>query len=154
MATLVKGKTSIKINGAKESEDVQANVTEYAIESGSPLSDHTQRASKGISITGFLLGNNANYNYKTLLSWQDSGAELTWKGRIYHAKLMMTGLQKSYDHYKNGFAISFSLIAIKKAKTSWKKKKKKKGKQQVKKPAAKPKAKYVTVKPGNTYWGW
>lgn len=157
MAYLINKKTKIKIDGAKESESVEANITQYAIENGSPLSDHTQRASKSIQITGFLLGKNADKNYKTLMGWQDKGVELQWKGRIYHNGLMMSGLTKSYDHYKNGFDISFTLNAVKKAKTSWKKKKKKKkkkGKQQVKKPKKKSKKKYVTVKRGNTYWGW
>lgn len=153
MATLTNGKVSVKIFSVTEGENVEANVTQYPIESGSPLSDHSQRASKGISIEGFLFGSSATNDYKTLLGWQDSGAELTYKGRIYHTKLLLGSLSKSYGPYKNGFSISFQLIAIQKATTPWKKKTTK-GKTQVKPPAKKPAAVYVTVKPGNTYWGW
>ena len=154
MAIITNGKQSIKVTNVTETENVDANVTQYTIEEGSPLSDHTQRTGKGISVEGFFLGSNATNDYKTLMSWQDNGVELTYKGRIYHTKLLLSGLSKNYNNYGNGFGVSFRFVVIQKAKTSWKKKTNK-GKQQVKKPVVKANpAVYVTVKSGDTYWGW
>lgn len=137
-----------------EEETVTPSITQHPVENGSPLSDHTQRTSKGISIQGFLFGNSSSNDYKKLMSWQDGGVLLTYRGRIYHGSLLLNGLTKQYGNYSNGFAINFQLLVIQKATTSWKKKVQNKGKQQIKQPAKKPAAVYVTVKPGNTYWGW
>lgn len=152
MAVLTDGKKSITIISITESENIDANVTQYPVENGSPLSDHSQRTGKGISISGMILDPGASDKYKTLIAWQDKGVMLTYKGAIYHGSLLLSGLSKSHEKYKNGFAVTISLTVIQKATTSWKKKVVKKGKQQV--TGKKTAAVYVTVKPGNTYWGW
>lgn len=151
MGTLTAGSKTINIVNITEDEAMSANVTQYPVEEGSPVSDHIQFSSKSLQISGYLLGDSAENDYLTILDWQNTGATLSYKGRVYFHGVYLSNVSKSLGRISNGFGFTCTLTVIRKAKTSWVKLPTK-GKQQVTPPASK--EVYVTVKAGNTYWGW
>ena len=145
------GKQAIKVVNSSESESRSSTVTQFPVEEGAPVSDHTQFQGKTVQMTGFLLGSNAEQNYKTLSDWQDKGYLIEYRGRIYIKDIVIDNVSKTYDKIGNGFGISIAFTPIRRAKTSWTKVPNSGKKQPT---PAKSTAIYVTVKRGNTYWGW
>lgn len=151
MAKIINGSQEIEIVNITENENLASLVTQYPVESGAPISDHTQISGKTLQVTGFLLGDKAESDYTTLEKWKNEGKLVSFKGRVYLRNLSITDISKGYDRIENGFSINISYTVIRTAKTSWSKVPNN-GKKQP--PPAAKKEVYVTVKKGNTYWGW
>ncbi|HAA3491394.1 TPA_asm: hypothetical protein GEH82_14500 [Listeria monocytogenes] len=150
---------SIKIVNTSESESAPVTVTDNPVEIGSPLSDHVQRETRTLEISGFLLGPSAEKDYSTLLSYKDRGIVLIYRGRVYFNNVLISNLSRSYNTIKNGFEISITIRDLRRASTPWvRKKKKSSGKKQPVKPKKQPVKKTtavcVTVKSGDCYWKW
>lgn len=154
MAFIVNGSQEIEIVNIQENENISSTVTQYPVEKGSPISDHTQISSKTMQVSGYLFGDSKSSSeakYNALQKFKNEGKLVEFKGRIYLKNLAITDVSKSYDKIGNGFAINISFTVIREAKVSWSKIPNN-GKKQPTTP--KNPEVYVTVKRGNTYWGW
>ncbi|EAC3457121.1 LysM peptidoglycan-binding domain-containing protein [Listeria monocytogenes] len=150
---------SVKLVNTNESESSPFTITDNPVETGSPVSDHVQRETKTLEISGFLLGATAERDYATLKDYAEKGTIVTFRGRVYFKNVLISNLSKSYNTIKNGFEITISLRDLRRASTPWvRKKKKSSGKKQPVKPKKQPVKKttavYVTVKSGDCYWKW
>lgn len=97
----------------------------------------------------------ANAHYAQLVKWQARGTLVKYFGAMNSGTVMIKELNRVADDggYKNGYKITMTLQQVNII--GWGKKKRKHA--GVKKPhkgKRKSKKVYVTVKPGNTYWGW
>ncbi|EAC5079571.1 LysM peptidoglycan-binding domain-containing protein [Listeria monocytogenes] len=145
---------SVKLVNTNESETSPFTITDNPVETGSPVSDHVQRETKTLEISGFLLGSSAEKDYATLKSYAEKGTIVTFKGRVYFKNVLISNLSKSYNTVKNGFEITVSLRDLRRASTPWvRKKKKSSGKKQSSK-TKKSAGTYITVKKGDCYWKW
>lgn len=156
MGVLSSGKSKITIRAESEQETVTNTVAQYPIQRGQPIVDHTQRESKTWSFDAKLYGKNQkaiDVQYQKLLDWQFAGTLLKYNGAVRHSNIIISELSKTYDDggFKNAMKISISLTAVWLVKSSFTKAKHvgpKKAK------SSKKAGKYVTVRAGNTYWGW
>ncbi|EAD3347505.1 TPA: LysM peptidoglycan-binding domain-containing protein [Listeria monocytogenes] len=145
---------SVKLVNTNESETSPFTVTDNPVETGSPVSDHVQRETKTLEISGFLLGSSVEKDYATLKDYAEKGTIVTFKGRVYFKNVLISNLSKSYNTIKNGFEITVSLRELRRASTPWvRKKKKSSGKKQSSK-TKKAVGTYITVKKGDCYWKW
>ncbi|EGP9901970.1 hypothetical protein I1C44_001946, partial [Listeria monocytogenes] len=62
---------SVKLVNTNESESSPFTITDNPVETGSPVSDHVQRETKTLEISGFLLGATAEKDYATLKSYAE-----------------------------------------------------------------------------------
>lgn len=145
---------SVKLVNTNESESSPFTITDNPVETGSPVSDHVQRETKTLEISGFLLGSTAEKDYATLKSYAEKGTIVTFRGRVYFKNVLISNLSKSYNTIKNGFEITVSLRDLRRASTPWvRRKKKSSGKKQPSK-TKKSAGTYITVKKGDCYWKW
>ncbi|HFK7038839.1 hypothetical protein AWL03_14525 [Listeria monocytogenes] len=145
---------SVKLVNTNESETSPFTITDNPVETGSPVSDHVQRETKTLEISGFLLGANAEKDYATLKGYAEKGTIVTYQGRVYFKNVLISNLSKNYNTVKNGFEITVSLRDLRRASTPWvRKKKKSSGKKQSSK-TKKSAGTYITVKKGDCYWKW
>lgn len=146
-------------------EENDADVTQVAIDSGAPTTDHSQISGKTNSITAWITGKTRkeiDKSYSQILSWESNGNEVHYSGSIYWNHAWISAFGKTYDQpYTNVLQVTFTLTYAQKAKitTTAKKKKKARPKKAKKKATggkkkAKSTKKYVKVKKGNTYWGF
>ncbi|EAD6274211.1 LysM peptidoglycan-binding domain-containing protein [Listeria monocytogenes] len=150
---------SVKLVNTNENESSPFTITDNPVETGANVSDHVQRETKTLEISGFLLGATAERDYATLKDYAEKGTIVTFRGRVYFKNVLISNLSKSYNTIKNGFKITISLRDLRRASTPWvRKKKKSSGKKQPVKPKKQPVKKttavYVTVKSGDCYWKW
>ncbi|EAC5290798.1 LysM peptidoglycan-binding domain-containing protein [Listeria monocytogenes] len=150
---------SVKLVNTNENESSPFTITDNPVETGANVSDHVQRETKTLEISGFLLGATAERDYATLKDYAEKGTIVTFRGRVYFKNVLISNLSKSYNTIKNGFEITISLRDLRRASTTWvRKKKKSSGKKQPVKPKKQPVKKttavYVTVKSGDCYWKW
>lgn len=143
---------SVKLVNTNESESSPFTITDNPVETGSPVSDHVQRETKTLEISGFLLGATAEKDYATLKSYAEKGTIVSFRGRVYFKNVIISNLSKSYNTIKNGFEITVSLRDLRRASTPWVKKKSSGKKQPVK--SKKSPGTYITVKKGDCYWKW
>ncbi|MFC6178258.1 LysM peptidoglycan-binding domain-containing protein [Weissella sagaensis] len=151
--TDAKGKTVV-LSVETENEQLENTVATHPVENGSPITDHAQMESKTFEFSGKIIGKNQSEvddKYMQLLTWFHQSTLLQFRGAIRHNNMLISHLEKTYDEggYKNAVKFNISLIAIYTVNVYWKKAKNS-GKKQAK-PSG---AVYVTVRPGNTYWGW
>ncbi|MBC1389249.1 LysM peptidoglycan-binding domain-containing protein [Listeria welshimeri] len=145
---------SVKLVNTNESESSPFTITDNPVETGSPVSDHVQRETKTLEISGYLLGATAEKDYATLKSYAEKGTIVSFRGRVYFKNVLISNLSKSYNTIKNGFEITVSLRDLRRASTPWiRKKKKSSGKKQSVKSKKSP-GTYITVKKGDCYWKW
>lgn len=156
MGVLKAGKVSIKISAETEDEDLALKVSQYPVQSGNAITDHVQQESETWSLEGKIYGKNTadvDKKYQQLLNWSNSGTLLRYDGAIHHGNMMITSLHKTYDSggFTNAIKFNMELQYVAVVKTSFTKAKH----VGPKKPKpAKSKGTYVTVRAGNTYWGW
>lgn len=91
--------------------------------------------------------------YKTLVKWQYHGRLLKYIGVMHEGSVMIEEISRTNDGIKNGYKVTINLrrvniIGRKKKKRHAGTKKAGKGKRKHNKRV------YVTVKRGNSYWGW
>ena len=142
----------ISLVNVREDEVVNVNVTTLPIESGAPISDHVQRQNNVLRITGYLLGSDAESNFTQLENMAHQGTVTKYQGRVQLRDVLISGISRGYQDIKNGMELSISLTTVKRAKTSWVRRTASVGRQQAT-PSRSPN-KYVTVRAGDTYWGW
>lgn len=155
MGVLTDGKTKLNLTIDSEQESVKNTVAQHPVQRGDPMVDHTQRESKEWDFEGKIISSNQqaiDVIYSKLLDWQFNGTLLTYTGAIRSGNLIITDLNKTYDDggFKDAVKISVSLLAVSTPTSSF-----------VKavhvgavKPSGSSSGVYVTVRAGNTYWGW
>ncbi|CAM3084938.1 LysM repeat-containing protein [Lactobacillus bombicola] len=143
-----------------ENEDNATDLTTWAVDKGAPRKDYARTSSKTITITGLITGDTsqeAENKYAKLEAWKMHHYELTYKGRIYYQHLILTGLNRSYDGYRDNIKcnLTFQFAYAAKVTTSTNKKSKKKTSKSSKTTRGSRNKKYaaITLKPGNTLWG-
>lgn len=159
MASKIKvGSDEVWISVPVETEATTTEVAQYPIEDGSNISDHVKTGQVTYPITGKifdpepLIGLDKHNFYNKLKKWQDKGTPVLWGGVMYVGRGLITNLTYTEGQYKNCIDVSFTLIPLKTAYLHWRKKESG-GKKQPQQPS-KQNETYVTVKAGNTYWGW
>lgn len=137
-----------------ESLSRQFDVAQNAVESGSAITDHIGMTEDSGTITGYLLGDGGNNvdgqnALAQLMLWQERGTVLQFFGRRFVAPMIISGIEHSY----NNNAINATKVSI-----TWKFLRVVQRPEQivvaVKKPVGDGDGVWVTVQPGNTYWGW
>lgn len=154
MALIQVGNTKIYVVNTSEGDASSANVSQYPVESGAPITDNMMYMGGQVTVSGFLLdekGSTAEKAYSTLVDWQKNVKWITYRGRMYFKNAVIQDVSRSYDRYKNGFGVNITLQPISIAKSVWEKIPQPPVAKQPVKPSS---AVYVTVQPGNTYWGW
>lgn len=146
------GNTKIQLVNSSEGQSSSANVSQFPVEEGAPISDNMMYMGGPVTISGWILGDKAEQSYNSLVEWQKKAALVSFRGRIYLKDAAIQDISKGYDRISNGFSVSITLMPIRIAKAIWAKI----PQPPVAKQPVKPKttAVYVTVQPGNTYWGW
>lgn len=157
MATLSDGKKKVVISAESEEESIENTVAQYPVQSGNLVTDHTQRASIGWTVEGKIYGKNhseINNSWQQLISWQYNGNRIFWSGAITHGDVILTNITKTYDEggFKNAIKVVLEFKEAHIVSTSFVKV------QHVgpvkPTPPPSPPQTWVTVRPGNTYWGW
>ena len=151
-----KGK-SIVTYVTKEDQTFSMNVAKYPVEQGEPISTHAQYDSNVINVTGYALGKDlkeAGDIVDQLMLWEVTGQLVD----IYSIgtddeQYLISSLKKTFEDnpLENAIAIEYTLTKIRIPKNSTYTEKSNNGKKQ---PSKTPAAIYVTVKSGNTYWGF
>ncbi len=149
-----KGKTVV-LSVETENEQVENTVSTHPIENGSPITDHSQMESKTFEFSGKIIGKSqaeVDDKYMQLLNWSQGSTLLQFRGAIRHNGMLISHLEKTYDDggFQNAVKFNISLTAVYTVNVYWAKAKNS-GKKQAKAPSS---GVYVTVRPGNTYWGW
>lgn len=156
MAVLTDGKHKITVSFETEEEAIKNQVAQHPVQRGQPIVDHTQRESKSWQMSGKLYGKNlheVDTQYKQLLDWQYNGTLLTIKSAIRDSNTIIESLNKNYDDggFTNAVRITIGFTKVAIVTSSFTK-----AKHTGNKTPTKPKVTgtWVTVKAGNTYWGW
>ena len=148
------GKKEMLIHGEKEEQTIDMNVAQYPVEQGEPLVTHSQYDQNEVIITGYVMGKDlseTNDKANVLIDWQIKATILKLKYGVNDSNFLIKSFKKTYaDGLVNATAVEITLIRVR-LPTSSHQQRTNSGKQQ---PSKLPEQTYVTVKPGNTYWGW
>lgn len=159
---LTGGGKSVPFFAENETRDLQSSVPQYAVQRGTPLSDHTAFTGDTLTLDGWWFDKKAGSratagkNISTVEKWQKLGTRLTWHGARTVRQLVVSEHSFIYDSTKNAVKATVTLTRVRLATNPYSKKKGK-GK---KKPSGKKKPanggknsakKYVTVKRGDSY---
>lgn len=133
----------------------ETNVAQNPVENGSAISDHISLSSDTGEITGYLFGDGGanpdgqNFMGK-LYDWQQKGTLLKWYGRRYLSSVVISNLDFTFDENVNSMQATFTWTRVQVTQRPTQ------VAVAVKKPANPPAQPgvFVTVQPGNTYWGW
>ena len=144
----------IHFHSVTEEENVSAKVAQYSIQNGNNVADHAFRDAKTLEFDGYLFGNDlsdCDRQYQQFLNWQRSGSLLHYYGATYNNNLLITNLEKNYTDggFRNAIKVKINVTRVDITKTFFYKTPYKPVS-----PPPKDNAVYVTVKWGNTYWGW
>lgn len=157
MAIITDGKKTVTLRLDSESEEYTSTVSQYPIQSGNPVTDHTQRSASTWTFTGRIYGTQSQINnaWWALMTWNERGTLVRFQGMIYKGGLMISDLKKSYSGATNAIDVELTLTEVRTVSTSYT------GTRhvgpvapKVTRKSRKSVAVYVTVRPGNTYWGW
>ena len=156
MATLKKGNVGVEIFSESEEEEITNKVAQYPVQSGNNITDHTQRESLTWTFEGKIFGKNKaeiDRKYGQLVNWQHDGSLLTYTGAIRRSSMLITNLHRTEDEggFANAIKFSMELTHVEVVKSSFVKAVNVGPKKPS--PPANPGV-WVTVRPGNTYWGW
>ena len=152
----------IGIHAKTEDDDSASEVTQYAIEKGEPITDHSRPTSKTITLSILIQEDTmakANKVWAKLNKWRFDGTQVVFKGAVvYYKHLQIEDLTRHGEKYTSTIEATMSLKFVHFAKTSRIKKKGKKSNGN-KKPtgstkSAQTKGTYRKTKAGDTYWGF
>lgn len=152
----------IGIHAKTEDDDSASEVTQYAIEKGEPITDHSRPSSKTITLSILIEEDTmakANKVWVKLNKWRFDGTQVVFKGAVvYYKHLQIEDLTRHGEKYTSTIEATMSLKFVHFAKTSVIKKKGKTSKGKRAKTGGtkseKTKKQYRTTKRGDTYWGY
>ncbi|WP_289142923.1 phage baseplate protein [uncultured Brevibacillus sp.] len=104
-----------------ESEDptYDVDVTDQPVEDGIAISDHVQRKPRMMSITGYIVGDDAAQIRQNLISLSDNGQSVQFMGRNLFTGVIVSFSSKHDYKIGNGFSFSLSLKEIRITKSSY-----------------------------------
>lgn len=148
-----------KLNGmylfvTDEDYSFGAEVTEHAVEEGIAISDHVKRKANILSISGEIVGEDADSIRSKLDTMLKSGTVCNYSGRCSMSKCLITEFSTSHPHtIWGGCSFSMTLKEVRTATTSYKptNKENNAGTQQPVKESAETYV-YHTVKKGDCVW--
>ena len=154
---LTDGKKKIYILSDQDNRDRDSNIAQNPVENGSTISDHVALNSDTGQIQGIMLGDgNKNKDAQdylaTIEKWQNNGTKLKYYGRYFLYPILIQGNEHYFDSAKNAVHVTLTWTVLHLVAAP------KQSARSVKK-AVKPKKRtssgtYVTVRSGDTYWGW
>ncbi len=112
--TEVLGAPLIVFSAVEEEEVDRTNeVTEKAVEEGSPITDHVENQSRDFNISGVIVGDNAAQQKEALERYWKEKTVLRYVGRNRFLRAVITSLATSEDYrVGDGFYFSISLKEI------------------------------------------
>ncbi|WP_047021403.1 phage baseplate protein [Levilactobacillus brevis] len=120
----------IGIHAKTEDDDSASEVTQYAIEKGEPITDHSRPTSKTITLSILIQEDTmakANKVWSKLNKWRFDGTQVVFKGAVvYYKHLQIEDLTRHGEKYTSTIEATMSLKFVHFAKTSRIKKKGKK----------------------------
>lgn len=153
----------MKFFNVKESLNHSVDVTEYAVEKGTPFSDHVRQTNPTFAISGYIMSDNWNTELRRLVNSMNSGTILKYVGKFSVTDVVIESIKPSADSkIANGIEVSLTLRKIRLTKTPYVKAKKKivpirkpvtnSGERKQVGPRVEEEKKYHTVVKGDTYW--
>lgn len=140
----------------KESMSRGVEVTKHAVETGLPITDNAKRSPKVLSVTGEIVGDNAEAIAKNLEALHFKGANVKYRGINILENAVITSFNTDNDcTIYGGYAFSMQIEEVRIAKSAYvepdttTKKTTKSGTQQVQNNSPE---KYHTVKKGDCLW--
>lgn len=140
-----------------ESPSYSVDVLTHSVEKGESVADHVKQNSTTFSITGIMVGDNAESEKQRLINAMKIGRGLFYNGVNKMTNVLITDFQPDYNKdIKNGFAFSMKLTEYRvvSAKTAAPVAAKSVSNQGTKQTATKGTTtdKYVTIRKGDTFW--
>lgn len=100
-----------------ESVEYGAVTTDHAVEDGTNISDHTKANNKVVSVTGLMLGDDANARLENIIKRQKEGTLTSYRGRTVHRNMFISEFSPDYEfQVANGYKFSMELVEMRIAK--------------------------------------
>ncbi|TDF92163.1 phage baseplate protein [Paenibacillus piri] len=97
----------------------EIDVTEQPIEDGIDIMDHVRAKAKTMSISGFIVGDDAAQIRQNILNLHQAGSIIEYIGRNYFVGII-TSFQSTHNHQvANGLSFSATLKEVRVAKSSY-----------------------------------
>lgn len=139
-----------------EDRTISNSVSAYPVEKGYPVGANAKQDSNEFVIDGQIIcktAGQANAIFKKLETWANRGDLVKFQGAQKLSNLVIAELTRHHQEFKLN-TIEFTMTVQKISIAKPYKRTKKKGKKQKKAGKKKKTGTFVTVKAGNTYWGW
>jgi len=102
-----------------ESPSFEVEITDQPVEREIDLSDHVQRKARTLSISGIIVGDNADSTRAMIVKAQDQGEVVRFSGRTMFTGLL-SGFSPMHDHtIKDGFAFTLTMKEVRIAVSSY-----------------------------------
>lgn len=102
-----------------ESPSFEIDITDQPVERDIDLSDHVQRKARTLSISGVIVGDNADSTRAMIVKAQDRGDVVRFSGRTMFTGLL-SGFSPKHDHtIKDGFAFTLTMKEVRIAVSSY-----------------------------------
>lgn len=102
-----------------ESPSFEIDITDQPVERDIDLSDHVQRKARTLSISGVIVGDNADSTRAMIVKAQDRGEVVRFSGRTMFTGLL-SGFSPKHDHtIKDGFAFTLTMKEVRIAVSSY-----------------------------------
>ncbi|MGG6311561.1 phage baseplate protein [Paenibacillus macerans] len=102
-----------------EEPDFPIEVTDQPVEKGIDLTDHVQRKARTISLSGYIVGDNAVQVRDSINQLKDAGEIVTYSGRNLFSGLIVGFSGKHDSSVANGFSFTMDLREVRIAQASF-----------------------------------
>ena len=104
-----------------ESVDRPVTHTQHPVESGVDITDHVRTEPAVLSVSGKVVGADAENTMNLLRKWQTSGSIVSWVGRSVFLSVQIEGLSASYSRdTSKGYDLTLTLREVRIAASVWK----------------------------------
>ena len=102
-----------------ENPSFEVDITDQPVERDIDLSDHVQRKARTLSISGIIVGDNADSTRAMIVKAQDQGEIVRFSGRTMFTGLL-SGFSSKHDHtIKDGLAFTLTMKEVRIAVSSY-----------------------------------
>lgn len=109
-----------QIHVISETPLYSVNVTQYPVETGIDLTDHVERQSTTMEITGMILGPKAASIRARLIESMQNGEKLDYVGRNAFRQVLLSSIQTEHDaQVANGYRFTATLQQVRVAQPSY-----------------------------------
>lgn len=153
-AEIYVGNKVVVVRPNSENHNIDMNVAQYPVENGEPISNHSQMEQNSVDIDGKIVGKTwaeADDAARQLYIWAINKNLVNIRNGVNETNFIIQNWQKQLDEPSdNTVHVSFTLLHMRIPSSSYTVRKNS-GKKQASGNSA---GVYVTVRAGNTYWGW